>query len=206
MSKDLELAKREIKEAQERVREATRKRAAADAKATSLKTEADQAMQTRSELEMSVASCKAQLVEALHAKQALEEECESLNAQLLKAQQEGQEKLETVQAEAKLQISTLTIEIDQLKRAVQVSEDRVAASKSASKQTTQIVRDLKTELLKSQKTPPASPASPGADRLTRELADRLEVLLKDNAVLREKVKYLEDIVQVLTMEVKGKRT
>ena len=94
--------------------------------------------------------------------------------------------------------------MEQLKRAVSAAEERLLASKSASKQTTQIVKDLKAELLKAQRSPASSPGAGAPDRLTRDLADRLESLLKDNATLREKIKYLEEIVQSLTAELKGR--
>ena len=87
---------------------------------------------------------------------------------------------------------------DETARELAAAQELAEAAKLSARQSTQLVRDLKAELAKQRR--PLESELHTAERVARELADRLEVLLKENAVLREKVTYLQDVVQSLTAE------
>lgn len=114
------------------------------------------------------------------------------------------------------ELATLTGQVHELKLAVQqavglktklqAGEDKLEAMKIAMKHNAQLVRDLKSELAKTVNkaavTAPITPTTapqpaPREDKLIKDLANRLESLLTDNASLVERVRYLESTIHDL---------
>jgi len=204
LQNDLEASKQQLKDAQEKIRDASRKRAASDNKATNVQIELDKAKLANDELVARVAQLTSELAATTTAAAAASQELEGALARARDDADDQRVALETARAQAAAREEALERQVAAQRSAAAAMEDKLAASKSASRQTGQIVKDLKAELLKAQRSPASSPGAGAPDRLTRDLADRLESLLKDNATLREKIKYLEEIVQSLTAELKGR--
>ncbi|KAH9261851.1 hypothetical protein BASA81_000507 [Batrachochytrium salamandrivorans] len=108
-----------------------------------------------------------------------------------------------------LQVHELKLDVQQaagLKTELQAGEDKLEAMKIAMKHNAQLVRDLKSELAKTvnktavtavEAVPPTIQSAPREDKLIKDLANRLESLLTDNASLVERVRYLESTIHDL---------
>jgi len=220
IAKDLEELRVELTQTKDKVREATRKRAQMQAEQTAMKTELDALKAKSQETETALNFSEERVKETTWALHDVQNQLKSAEATI-----EGLRAENKILAEERDVLRTAANERDDAlekvaKMEVQLaaSEERALSLKQTMRHNAQLVKDLKAELARSMvppavPPPPQAPTTPPVARQTapatpngedqvllKELASRLENLLKENGTLHERIKFLEDIVQGLTAD------
>lgn len=190
LNEEIKLGQKALEEAKEKLREATRLKTKAQAAQQALKQDFDAAQENATKMERDLDEAirqvsalragEAELVDRLQREEAAAALLREENARLASQLEGALGDVSRLKARAE--------EADRLEAELKSNADVLEAAKHAARQNTQLVRDLKAELAKQRK--PVEAEVQASERVTRELAERLETLLKENAVLRERVTFL----------------
>jgi chromosome segregation ATPase len=140
---------------------------------------------------------------------ALEEARKALQDQVLDQKIASRKSVQLIK-DLKSQLAKVTMEYENARKTPAIPEEALAKeapSPSPSPPLATKLEGRRSTISEGEgSSPPPSSSTPEDDELKRLLAKRLEMLLNENAAVREKVKFLESSIQALHVELEQKKT